>query len=120
MSAATFNLVIEQNSDFSLSVDLNDGAQPTPAPIDLSNCAIYSVIRESQLSPVLASFNVAITDAVNGMFRLWLDHSTTLSLPITTSSSLLKYDVLLVKPDQSHERLFEGSVAVSEATTLSA
>jgi hypothetical protein len=118
MPAATFNLDIEQNTDFSLSVQLNDGAQPVPAPINLSNCLISAQIRESSLQPILASFTSTITNAVNGYFTLTLTHGQTSSLPITTSQNTLRYDVLLIKADQSQERIFEGSVSVVEAITV--
>jgi len=118
MSAATFNLVIEQNSDYKLSVALNDGAQPTPAPISLDGCYIVSQIRHSSLEPVLVNFSVAITNAVGGLFNLSLSNSQTLALPITTAADQLRYDVLLIKPDNSKERLFEGAISVTEAISV--
>jgi len=118
MSAATFNLVIEQNSNFNLSVSLNDGAQPDPHPINLNGCTILSQIRHSSLEPVLATFACNITNAVNGAFTLYLTYPQTLALPITTSSDTLRYDVLLLRPDNTTERLFEGSVSVTEAISI--
>jgi hypothetical protein len=118
MSAATFNLVIEQNSTFNLSVALNDGAQPTPAPINIDGCTILSQIRHSSLEPVLATFFVNITNAVGGIFNLYLNNSQTLALPITTASDKLRYDVLLIRPNNTTERLFEGNVSVIEAISI--
>jgi hypothetical protein len=118
MSAATFNLVIEQNSTFNLSVALNDGVQPTPAPISLEGCTLLSQIRRSSLEPVLATFTPVITNAIGGLFSLSLTGSQTLQLPITTSADELRYDVLLTRPDNTTERLFEGAVSVTEAISV--
>jgi hypothetical protein len=117
MSAATFNLVIEQNSDYTLSVALNDGAQPTPAPINLTDCTILSEIRRSSLEPVLSTFTTDFVSLTGGLFTLSLSSSQTLGLPITTAADQLRYDVLLTRQDLSKERLFEGSVSVREAIT---
>jgi len=118
MSAATFNLVIEQNSDFTLSVTLDDGVQPTPAPINLNGCQITADIRKSSLEPIIASFYVAIVNAAEGKFALNFNGAQTLELPITTAADLLRYDVLLVDANGNQERLFEGTIQVREAITF--
>jgi hypothetical protein len=117
MSAATFNLVIEQNSDYTLSVALNDGAQPTPSPINLAGCTIVSKIKHSSLEPTLLTFTTTITNSSGGLFTLSLTGTQTLSLPITTSADQLRYDVLLTKAG-AKERLFEGNISVTEAITV--
>jgi len=118
MSAAVFNLVIEQNSDFTLSVTLDDGVQPTPAPIDLNGCQIIADIRKSSLEPIITSFDIAIVNANEGQFSLFLSGARTLALPITTAADLLRYDVLLIDASSNQERLFEGTIQVREAITF--
>ena len=116
--ASTLNITIDHGTNFLGQASVDDGAFPTPAPINLSGGSIFGEIRESKYSPVLASFTIDVVDAVNGGFTFSLSPSQTMSLPMTTPQSPLKYDILLIKASLERLRLVMGQVIVREAITI--
>jgi len=117
MPASSFDLNIQQNSDFLAVVAVNDGQTP-PNPINLTGCTLYGQIRQSHISPILASFNFFIINAENGGFQFSLPAAKTLLLPVTTYQYPLKYDIILINGSGGQSRLFMGNVNVSESITL--
>jgi hypothetical protein len=107
--ASTIDITIDQGTSFlgvaSVEIDLTDGS-------------IFGEVRESTHSPLLASFTIDVVDAENGGFTFSLSHSQTMSLPMTTPSSPLKYDILLIKSSLERFRLVRGNVIVREAITM--
>jgi hypothetical protein len=107
-AAAVFNIRIDQNSDFLGTASIEE---------DISYCNLYSQIRESGVSPILASFHTQITDGPNGGFQFSLTAAQTLALPVTTSNYPLYYDILLVRPNGTQTRVIMGSVTVTQEIT---
>jgi hypothetical protein len=113
MSAARYDINIEQNSDFIITATVTDGT----APINLTGYTLYSQIRETPSSAVLASFTTSIVDAAQGIFQMVLLASVTKTLPATIG--FLRYDVLMSQVG-AQQRLIYGNVNVRDAITVPA
>jgi hypothetical protein len=111
MSAARYDINIEQNSDFIVTVTVTDGT----TPINLTGYTLYSQIRETPSSAILASFTTTIVNAAAGVFQMTLAASVTKTLPATIG--FLRYDVLMSKVG-SQQRLIYGNVNVRDAITV--
>jgi hypothetical protein len=111
MSAATYNILIEQNANFSISVTVQDGSGN---PIDLTGNTIESQIREYPTGIIFDNFEINVTNASQGQFTLSLSASQTLALPVIG----MEYDVLMTLSDGvTKQRLMEGKISISEPIT---
>jgi hypothetical protein len=111
MSAAKYDINIEQNSDYLVTITVTSGS----TPINLTGYTLYSQIRETPSSSVLASFTTEIIDAADGIFQMTLSASVTKTLPAAIGA--LRYDVLMVKTG-SQQRLIYGNINVRDAITV--
>jgi hypothetical protein len=111
MSAAKYDINIEQNSDFIVTITVTDGS----TPIDLTGYTLYSQIRETPSSAVLASFTTSIVNAAQGIFQMVLLAAVTKTLP--SNIGALRYDVLMTKAG-SQQRLIYGNANIRDAITV--
>lgn len=109
--AMTAYLDIDQGSDFSVIIDLenDDGSA-----MNLSGTQIYSQFRKSYNSSTAYSFVCEILDAANGKFSL--------KLPGVTSSSIKPgrylYDVeVLTTVNNAKTRVVQGIVTINPEIT---
>lgn len=115
MAAPKLDLTIEQNANFAIRVTVNDATVDPNVPINLTGCTITSQIRQYPYGSVIATFQTAIIDAVNGKFTLQLNAFQTSALP----QIALKYDVVLTKSDGvTKQRLMQGDIKVGDPITI--
>ena len=109
MSAGKYNIKIDQGSDFSLQLTVQeDGSAKS-----LSGFSVRGQVRPTKDSSTLtASFTTAITNASGGIF--------TVSLPFATTTNMAVgqyfYDIELFT-GSTVQRLIEGLVTVSPEVT---
>lgn len=118
MSAAEFDLVIEQGTDFDkdLLYKING------SPVDLTGFTAEGKIRKKPSDPVVAEFTVNFaTDRTSGIFTISLSKAQTLAIPTgesdSSADSLYQYDVMLTDGTDKTIRLLKGKVTVSPAIT---
>lgn len=110
---ATYNIEIFQGSYFFRQFVYKVG-EPA-VPYDLTGCTARAQIRASFNTPILASFNCAITDPTNGVIQIDMDATTTASI----QSLKGVWDLEIVPPlgETRVFRLVMGSVLVSREVT---
>lgn len=111
MAAGTYDIVIDQGSDFSTQVvvEQNDSA------VVLSNHSVRGQLRPTPTSSSLtATFTCNITDASNGTFKFELSNSTTAAI----DAGKYYYDIELVNTSTSVvTRLLQGVARVTPEVT---
>ena len=111
MSAGTYNLVIDQGSDFALDLIIKQSG----SALNLSNYSGRAQLRTSVLaSAVSATFTVSVTNAANGALKM--------QLPAATSSSLAAgqyvYDLeIFTSADAIVKRIVGGNVTITPEVT---
>jgi len=111
MTAATYNLTIDQGSDFAVQLTLNEGGVVK----DLTGWAARAQLRSKKTSTsVAATFTCTIPTPDNGIIIMELSNSETVGIP----SGLYYYDLELYTPsDVNVTRLLEGSVNITQEVT---
>ena len=109
MSAGTYNITIDQGSDFSLQLTIQEGGSAK----DLTGFSVRGQLRPTiDSSTLTASFTGTVTDASNGI--------CTISLPYTTTDDIsagsYQYDVELYTAS-TVQRLIQGTATVKGEVT---
>lgn len=107
-------LYIDQGTDFSTTINLND--DDTNLPQSLAGYNVASQLKRSLLSVnAAASFNCSVTDAANGEITITMDAANTSNL----KAGNYFYDVRLIDgySGGTKSRLIEGVVYVTPAIT---
>lgn len=113
MSASTYNISIERNTDFSIVLILKDG---NGATIDVTNATIDAEIKQDYYFPTIETFTVTKTSPASGQIALSLTAAQTALL----HPGPLKYDVLVKYQNNTFQKIMKGSVAIdTNITTLS-
>lgn len=113
MSASTYNLSIERNTDFSITLVLKDG---NGTPIDVTNATIDAEIKQDYYFPIIQTFTVTKTSPASGQITLSLTAAQTAVL----HPGPLKYDVLVKYQNNTFQKIMKGTVYVdTNITTLS-
>lgn len=108
MAAGTYNIIVEQGSDFTKSLSLTDDSD---TPFDLSDYAEVrgQIRRHYNSEDIAATFTMSITgDGTSGQVAWGLSAANTDAL----EPAAHKYDVELQKNDGTVTRLLEGDVTV--------
>lgn len=108
--ATISNLYIDQGSDFSAIVTLNnqDGT-----PINLTGFTVKSQFRKSYQSSVAVDFTVSIYNASQGKIRLQLSASTSSAV----AAGRYLYDVEITSSANERKRALEGVVILTPEIT---
>jgi hypothetical protein len=110
MAAGTYDIVIDQGSDFALKLDLSnaDGA------ISLAGYSARAQMRPTPTSDTLsATFTCTILDAASGSMRIALTNGTTAGL----TPGKYYYDVEIVSGGGAVTRLIQGIARVTPEVT---
>lgn len=107
--ATISNLFIDQGSDFSAIVTLNN---QTGTPIDLTNYTVKSQFRKSYQSSTAVDFVVTVYNALQGKVRIQL--SATASSAVAAGRYL--YDVEITGNNEK-KRVLEGIVVLTPEIT---
>lgn len=112
MAAAYQDQYMEQGATFNLEINLDDD---TGAPLNLNGYTIESKAKRSYYSAnATIVFNTTITDAANGVVRIYADANTTSNVPY----GKLVYDVLVTETNNNTKiRVLEGTILVSPSVT---
>ena len=108
--ATQSNLVIDQGTDFSSIISLNnqDGT-----PMNLTGCTVKSQFRKSFQSSAYTSFTASIYDAPNGNVTLQLSNDQTSAV----DPGRYLYDIQLTNPQGLKIRALEGLVLLTPQIT---
>lgn len=111
MPAGTYNITIDQGSDFAIQLTLSEDGSAK----NLTGYSARSQMRKTKTSDtVSATFNCTITDEDNGVIKLELSSSDTVNL----SSGIYYYDLeLFTANDANVVRLLEGQVSLTQEVT---
>lgn len=101
------NLYIDQGSDFSTTLTINDSSGSV---LDLTNYTAIAQIRKTYSSSSFTSFAVAFAaDRTSGVITLSLSNAQTAA----KTPGLYVYDVLISDVNSIKTRVVEGSVTIS-------
>jgi hypothetical protein len=111
MSAGTYNLVIDQGSDFALDLVIKQAG----AALNLSSYSGRAQLRTAHsASSASASFTVTVTNATEGALKIQLSASTTTSL----AAGQYVYDLeIYTANDAIVKRIVEGAVTLTPEVT---
>lgn len=113
MSASTYNLSIERNTDFYIALVLKDALG---TPIDVTNAVIDAEIKQDYYFPTIETFTVTKLVPALGQISLSLTAAKTAAL----HPGPLKYDVLVKYQNNTFQKILKGNVLVdTNITTLS-
>lgn len=103
-------LQIDQNADFKRVITIKDS---TGDPQNLVSSTVNTAMRRSYTSLTYTSIPTTITNASQGELTIAMNGSETANI----SAGRYVYDVLVVYPDGSKQRLLEGVVVVNPGVT---
>tara|TARA_R110002072_G_scaffold120961_1_gene254392 strand:+ start:169 stop:507 length:339 start_codon:yes stop_codon:yes gene_type:complete len=111
MSAGTYNLVIDQGSDFALDLVIKQAG----TALNLTNYSGRAQLRTVHTaSSASASFTVSITNASEGALKLQLPGSTSKNL----AAGQYVYDLeIFTSSDTIVKRILEGTVTLTPEVT---
>ena len=111
MSAGTYNLVIDQGSDFALDLVIKQGG----TALNLSNYSGRAQLRTSvDASSVSATFSVTVTNAANGALKMQLPAATSSGI----SAGQYVYDLeIFTANDSIVKRIIQGDVTITPEVT---
>lgn len=110
MSAATYNISIERNATFDVSLALKDS---NGTAIDVTNATIDAEIKQDYYFPGIVSFTVTKITPASGIIKLSLTANQTANLHVGT----LKYDVFAQYSNGVIQKILKGTVSVEENIT---
>lgn len=111
MPAGTYNITIDQGSDFAIQLTLSEDG----APKDLTDYSARAQMRKLKSSDtVSATFTCTIINASEGALKMELSNSATVGL----SAGIYYYDLeLFTNNDGNVTRLLEGQVNLTQEVT---
>ena len=111
MSAGTYNLVIDQGSDFALDLVIKEGG----SALNLANYSGRAQLRTSvTASSASASFTVTVTNAANGALKMQLPAATSSGI----SAGQYVYDLeIYTANDSIVKRIMQGDVTITPEVT---
>jgi len=111
MSAGTYNLVIDQGSDFALDLVIKQGG----TALNLSNYSGRAQLRTSvDASSASATFSVTVTNAANGALKMQLPAATSSGI----SAGQYVYDLeIFTANDSIVKRIIQGDVTLTPEVT---
>ena len=112
MAAATYNLVIDQGSDFAIDLVVKESGSVK----DLTNYSARAQLRTKKDASgnAAASFTCTITDASAGAIKMELSNSTSAAL----SAGRYYYDLeIFTSNDTVVKRLIQGEVTLNQEVT---
>ncbi len=111
MSAGTYNLVIDQGSDFALDLVIKQSG----SALDLSNYTGRAQLRTSvDASSASATFTVTKTNASGGALKMELQAATSSSL----AAGQYVYDLeIYTSGDSTVKRILQGDVTITPEVT---
>ena len=107
--SATYNITINQNSDFERSFQIKED----DVILDITNYSFSGRLSENHNTTTVQDFTTAITDAAAGTFTVSLTDTQTAALDPGT----WVYDVVMTDNAGKKTRLLQGNAFVSQGVT---
>lgn len=108
--AATVYLEVDQGSDFSTIIDLQNDDN---TPMNITNFSVYSQFRKSYGSVNVYNFVATIHSPLNGQIKLSLPGAFTSSI----KAGRYLYDVEIISENNVRTRVLEGIVTINPEIT---
>ena len=108
--AAYSEIYVEQNADFSTTINLKDSQGDV---INLSGYSASSQMRKSYYSSSATSFNVSVSNTATGEITVSMTSANTANI----SAGRYMYDVIITSPQNQVTRVVEGIVNVLAGVT---
>lgn len=111
MAAATYNLVIDQGSDFAIDLVVKESGSVK----DLTNYSARAQLRtKKDATDTAASFTCTVTSASEGKLKMELGNSTSTGI----SAGRYYYDLeIFTSNDTTVKRLLQGEVTLNQEVT---
>ena len=111
MPAGTYNIVIDQGSDFAIQLTLSE----EEIPKNLTGYSARAQMRRTKASDTIsATFTCEVRDEANGIIVMSLGNQETVNL----DSGLYYYDLeVYTENDANVTRLIEGQVTLTQEIT---
>ena len=111
MSAGTYNLIIDQGSDFALDLVIKQGG----TALNLTNYTGRAQLRTTvDASSASATFSVTVTNAANGALKMQLPAATSSGI----SAGQYVYDLeIFTANDSIVKRIIQGDVTLTPEVT---
>lgn len=111
MSAGTYNITIDQGTDFVLDLAVKEDS----AAFNLTGYSARAQLRRTKnTTTTAATFTCTVVSAAAGTIKMELDNSTTATL----SEGTYYYDLeIYTAADATVERIIQGSALVSREVT---
>ena len=111
MAAGTYDIVIDQGSDYALQIQVSQNGSNS----NLSSHSVRAQLRPTPSSTTkTADFTCSITDATNGIIKVELSNTTTANI----AAGKYFYDLELVNTSASTvTRLIQGVARVTQEVT---
>lgn len=107
--SATYNITINQNSDFERSFQIKEDN----VILDITNYSFSGRLSENHNTTAVQDFTTAVTDAAAGTFTVSLTDTQTAALDPGT----WVYDVVMTDASGKKTRLLQGNAFVSQGVT---
>lgn len=108
--AAYSEIYVEQNAEFSTTINLKDSQGDV---INLSGYSASSQMRKSYYSTSASSFNVSVSNTATGEITVAMNSANTANL----TPGRYMYDVIITSPQSQVTRVVEGIVNVLAGVT---
>lgn len=109
MSAAQYNIIIDQYQDFSRGFQLKEDN----VILDITGYTFQAQVRERTQSSTAYNFTVSISDAVQGLITMTMTDDIT----ATIAPGDYVYDLVAIKPGGEKIRLLQGLATVEAGVT---
>ena len=110
MTAATYDLVIDQGSDFAIDLTITEGGSAK----NLTGYSGRAQLRTTHAaSSATASFTVSVVNATNGTMKMEMQASTTTGI----AAGRYVYDVEITSGEGIVTRVVEGQIEVTPGVT---
>ena len=110
MSASTYNISLERNADYSVTLILKDSQG---VPIDVTDAYVCGQIKQDYYFPPIEEFIIDKITPESGVVKLRLEAAQTVRL----HPGELKYDILVRYSDWTYQKLLKGTVSVDPNIT---
>ena len=119
MDPGEYNIVIRKGASWRRNFIVDDGATPTPAPIDITGCEFRAQIRKKpDAVPVVIDLNtpdeITLTDPTNGELMIFIPHTLTSEMP----NGEYGWDIFIEWPNgEDVDMMWYGTVELSPSIT---
>jgi len=114
MTAGTYNLTIDQGSDFSTLFSITDTGSGNTAARDLTGWSARASMRATLESDTSYDFDcVVISPGITGKIKMSLPYTRSLNIP----AGIYYYDLEIYKGTSSVLRLMQGQIALTREVT---